>query len=128
MIDQLDGTPGSNALIQRLANALDKILKRNLNAGLEMIQKSIEEIELLEARDPGLDLTFTKGFLSLAAKSEVVAAIAVAEANTSSEQDTQKIQSAQDLMAQGDTLLAQPAYIEAAGAYLEAIRQLLGSQ
>ena len=93
-----------------------------------MIRKSIEEIEALEASDPSLDLTFTKGFLALAAKSEVVTAIAVANTNANSSQDQQKIQDAETLMAQGDALLAQPAYVDAADAYLEAIRQLLGLQ
>jgi hypothetical protein len=124
ILDQLSTIDGAARALARLDNALDKGLKNNLNAELEMLQKAVQEIEVLEASS-GLNLESTKGLLILAAKSDVVETVQRAEAEARGAQDLQKIQSAKTLLAQGDQLLAQKMYVAAAGAYLQAGRQVL---
>jgi len=104
--------------------AIDKLEKGDLNAALEKIKQALLYLEAAEATDPGLDLTYYKGLLALAAKSVAVIAIAEAEAVVFKPNDLLKIQQAKNLAAQGDALLAAHNYVGAVDRYQQAVREV----
>ncbi len=121
-IDKLRGNKGGAA-----ANgAFDLLEKGNLNAALEKIKQALAYLEAAEAADPGLDLTFEKGLLTLAAKSVAVGAIGDAEALADRPNEQKSVQEAKNLVALGDGMLATSDYIGAVGIYQEAVREVRG--
>jgi hypothetical protein len=106
--------------------ALDMLAKGNLNAALEKVKQALQEMAAAETADPDLDLTNSKGLLALAAKSVAVEAIAQAEAVATRPNDLRKIEQANDLVAQGDALLAAPEYVGGVTKYQEAVREVQG--
>lgn len=100
---------------------LDKLEKGNANAALEKVLQAMEYLVEAEAGDSDLDLTYTKGLLTMSAKSVVLQFIAEAEAKPIQQE---KIQKANDLVEAGDGLLAASNHVGAVGLYLEALRTL----
>jgi hypothetical protein len=121
-VDKLRGNNGG----QGDNGALDKLEQGNLNAALEKIKHALQEMEAAETADPNLDLTNSKSLLTLAAKSITVEAIAQAEAVATKPNELRKIEQANELVAQGDMLLASQDYVGAAGKYQEAAREVQG--
>ena len=83
-------------------------------------------MEAAEASDPGLDLSYEKGLLALAAKSVALGAIADAQAVANASNDLRKIATAEGLVDLGDDLLTAEEHVEAAGNYQEAVRAVQG--
>ncbi|MDH5373751.1 MAG: PKD domain-containing protein, partial [Acidimicrobiia bacterium] len=106
--------------------ALDLLDEGNLNAALEKIKQALEYMEAAEASDPGLDLSYEKGLLALAAKSVALGAIADAQAVANASNDLRKIATAEGLVDLGDDLLTAEEHVEAAGNYQEAVRAVQG--
>lgn len=102
--------------------ALDLLEKGNTNAALEMIKQALGYLEAAEATDPGLDLTYEKSLLALAAKSVALGAIAEAQTLADGQKDFDKIAAAQSLVASGDGHLAILDYVAAVGEYQRAVR------
>lgn len=102
--------------------ALDLLDKGNANAALEMIKQALGYLEAAEAADPGLDLTYEKSLLALAAKSVALGEIAAAQTVADGPNDLSKIAAAQSLVASGDGYLAIPDYIAAVAEYQRAVR------
>ena len=121
-LDKLQGGQGGDAG----NGALDKLEQGNLNAALEKIVQALAYLEAAEAADPGLDLTYDKGLLALAAKSVAVEAVAAEEEVADKPAELRKIEQAEALMSQGDALLAARDYLGAVNRYQLAIRAVQG--
>jgi hypothetical protein len=121
-IDKLIGSKGGRGR----NGALDELAKGNLNAALEKIKQALSYLEKAEAADPNLDLTNVEGLLTLAAKSVAAEAITQATAAATKPNDFRRIQQANDLVAEGDVLLAASNYVGAVAKYQAAVRKVQG--
>ncbi len=121
-LDKLHGNNGGPAE----NGALDLLEKGNLNAALEKIKQALQYLEAAEAADPSLDLTDSKSFLALTAKSTANEAILQAEAAATKPNELQKIARANELVAEGDTLSGSLDYVGAVGKYQQAVREEQG--
>lgn len=106
--------------------ALDLLEKGNLNAALGRIRQALQLLEEAEAAHANLDLTHTKGLLTLTVKSVAVGAIAQAEAVATKSKEMEKIGQAKALVAQGDALLAAYDFVHSVAKYQEAVQKIQG--
>jgi len=105
---------------------LDMLDQNAIYAALEMIRQTIACLDMAEAYDADLDLTYVKGLLALAAKSIVIGAIQDAEVLVVKANHLKKIQQAKALVLLGDEALASSLHLVAVGKYQEAFRAILG--
>jgi hypothetical protein len=106
--------------------ALDKLDQGNLNAALEKFKLAILLLVEAEASDSGLDLSFEKTVLVLAAKSVTVVAIAEAEQTAGEPSASIKLLDAKEDVSSGDVLLTGGDHAGAVQSYQQAVREVQG--
>ena len=125
IVSALDSLIGNNG--GRANNgALDKLEQDALVPALLRFSWAIESLSEAEAADAGLDLTVTKSFLALAAKSVAVGAVNEALALATSNGDLRKIEQAEANLAEADQLLQSLDFAGAIDKQIEAVQLLQG--
>jgi hypothetical protein len=102
----------------------DLMEKESWNAALEKIKQAVEALEAAEVADTGLDLSHVKSLLVVTAKKIVVEQIELAESEATKPKELERIAQANNLVNEGNDLLADHDYISAIERYLAAQRKV----